>query len=533
MNAIPQIPENAPFSADQRAWINGYLAGLFSGNGQAAPGTAAAALPSAGPLLFLYGSQTGTAEGLARRFGKDAEKRGFQTRVLGMESFSTLDLSKEKRLAIITSTYGDGEMPDNAQAFWDFIKNGSAPALGDLEFSVLALGDKNYTQFCEAGRLLDVRLEELGARRVHDRIDCDVDYDQPAAEWFSGFLGKLGASAPTAEEAPAPASFGKSRPFPATLKTNRVLNGAGSAKETRHFEISLEGSGLEYEVGDALGVVPTNCPNFVTEILAAAGLTGEEPVNGTTVRAALTEGLDLKPFLTTLPAAGTSAADLIAPLRKLQPRLYSISSSPKAHPGEVHLTVGIVRYELGGKRRSGVCSTYLADRVSDDIKVPVFVHRSPSFKLPADLSKPVIMVGPGTGIAPFRAFLEERKATGASGKNWLFFGDQRADSDFLYREELATWQEEGFLNHLHLAFSRDQAEKIYVQHRMLEHAAELWAWLEEGAYFYVCGDAKRMARDVDAALHQVAETGGGLSAEAAADFIKHLKSEKRYLRDVY
>jgi sulfite reductase (NADPH) flavoprotein alpha-component len=251
------------------------------------------------------------------------------------------------------------------------------------------------------------------------------------------------------------------------------------------------------------------------------------------LRQALVAKFDLKPFLAALPAKGISAAELASPLRKLQPRLYSISSSPKAHPGEVHLTVGIVRYDLDGRPLKGVCSTFLAERVGDSGNVPVFVHKSPAFKLPADTSRPVIMVGPGTGIAPFRAFLEERRAVGASGKNWLFFGDQRAATDFLYREELTAMQNEGTLHQLHVAFSRDQAEKIYVQQRMAENAGELWAWLQDGGYFYVCGDAKRMAKDVDAALHSVAETAGGLSAEAAADYVKQLKSEKRYLRDVY
>jgi sulfite reductase (NADPH) flavoprotein alpha-component len=317
-----------------------------------------------------------------------------------------------------------------------------------------------------------------------------------------------------------------------------VLNKPGSSKETRHFEIVLAGSGLEYEAGDALGVMPTNCPEFVQELLDAAGFDGEEAVPTPTggevaLRHALTHHYDLAKHLAEPPAKGQSAAEWVASLRKLQPRLYSISSSPKAHPGEVHLTVGIVRYELDGRSRKGVCSTFLADRVTGDVRVPVFVHKSPHFRIPADGSKPIIMVGPGTGIAPFRAFLEERRATGATGRNWLFFGDQRASTDYLYEEELAAMRADGFLTRLDLAFSRDQAEKIYVQTRMLEHAGEVWAWLQEGGHFYVCGDAKRMAKDVDAALHTIAETAGGLSPEAAADYIKQLKTEKRYVRDVY
>jgi sulfite reductase (NADPH) flavoprotein alpha-component len=552
MTKIPTIPENAPFDAMQRMWLNGFLAGLFSSEAEGAVAPAVTTTPSQGPLLFLYGSQTGTAEGLARGFAKEANKRGFATRVLGMEGHPTIDLTKERRVVIVTSTYGDGEMPDNAQPFWDYLKNGSAPRLENLEYSVLALGDRNYVQFCQAGKAFDARLEELGAKRIHSRTDCDVDYEGASREWFAALMTAFeGGTAPPAAaqtslvngakiaEPPASrVSFGKSNPFPAVLKTNRVLNAPGSAKETRHLEIILEGSGLEYEVGDALGVIPTNCPEFVQEILDAAGLDGEEAVkepggSEMPLRLALLQKFDLKPFLSSLPAKAASATEFATSLRKLQPRLYSISSSPKAYPNEVHLTVAIVRYELNARPRKGVCSTFLADRVGPDTRVPVFIHKSPSFKMPADGSKAIIMVGPGTGIAPFRAFLEERRAVGASGKNWLLFGDQRAAFDFLYREELEAMQKDGVLTKLDTAFSRDQAEKVYVQDRMAENAREIWSWLQEGAYFYVCGDAARMAKDVDTALHKIAETAGSLSAEQAADYVKQLKTEKRYLRDVY
>ncbi len=547
MTNIPVIPDTAPFDAMQRMWLNGFLAGLFSSEPSIVPAPAATC-SSLGQLLFLFGSQTGSSEGLARRFAGEAKKLRFETRVIGMENYSTIDLTKEKRLIIITSTYGDGEMPDNAQAFWEYLKNGTAPRLQHLEFSVLALGDRNYTQFCQAGKAFDARLEDLGAKRIHPRTDCDVDYEGPSVEWFNGLIKSLDGAAPSAGNsanmvasgqsvASAP-SFSKANPFPAVLKTNRVLNTPGSAKETRHLEIILEGSGLEYEVGDALGVVPSNCPDFVREILDAAGLDGEEAVQALDgeempLRMALLHKFDLKSFLTELPPKAASVADFAAPLRKLQPRLYSISSSSKAHPGEVHLTVAVVRYELNGRARKGVCSTFFADRVGSDAKVPVFVHRSPSFKLPADRSKPIIMVGPGTGVAPFRAFLEERRAVAASGKNWLFFGDQKARCDFLYREELEAMQQDGLLTRLETAFSRDQSQKIYVQDRMMESAGEIWSWLQEGGYFYVCGDARRMAKDVDTALHKIAETAGQRSSEQAVDYVKQLKSEKRYLRDVY
>ncbi|MGH8047644.1 MAG: diflavin oxidoreductase, partial [Chthoniobacterales bacterium] len=430
-------------------------------------------------------------------------------------------------------------MPDNAQPFWDFIKNGTAPKLEHLEFSVLALGDTNYVQFCEAGKLLDQRLEQLGAKRMQPRVDCDVDYETSAATWFDSLLKGLGGEVEIPAHpasAPTHAAYSKSNPYPAVLKTNRILNRPGSAKETRHFEIALEG--LNYEAGDALGIFPTNCPDFVQELLEASGHDGAQSLvladgSETTLHHALTHHCDLSKYLADLPPPGVAAAEWVGSLRKLQPRLYSISSSPKAHPGEVHLTVAIVRHEWNGRPRKGVCSTFLADRVTDGIRIPVFVHKSPHFRVPADHSRPIIMVGPGTGIAPFRAFLEERRATAATGKNWLFFGDQRAATDFLYEEELLAMRDNGHLTRLDLAFSRDQADKLYVQTRMIENATDVWAWLQDGGYFYVCGDAKRMAKDVDAALHRIAETAGGLCPEAAADYITLLKTEKRYVRDVY
>ena len=531
---LPAIPENAPFSAEQRLWLNGFLAGLFNvQNNQAAK----AQTPDLGKLLFLYGTQTGGSEMLARTFAKDAKKQGFTTTVLGMEDYSQVDFSSESRLIIITSTYGEGDMPDNAQDFWDHLQSDDAPDLSHIEFSVLALGDTNYTLFCEAGKNFDARLEALGAKRVCDRVDCDVDYEDAAAEWFKNASTALGGgenSSGAAENSDSDSdqpAYGKKNPFPAKLVTNRKLNGDASAKDTRHIEINLEGSGIEYSVGDALGVMPRNCPELVDRILKSAGITDNPSLSEELITT-----YDLKPFLTELPNEGTSQEELVDGLKKLQPRLYSISSSPKAHPGEVHLTVGVVTYELDGQACKGVCSTYLAEhesRAGEDGSVGVFIHNSPNFRLPEDTSKPVIMVGPGTGIAPFRAFLEERKATQSPGKNWLFFGDQTQANDFLYQEELEAMLEDGILSRLDLAFSRDQEEKIYVQHLMLKHADELWSWLENGASFYVCGDASRMAKDVDNALTQIVETAGQLSTEEAADYIAQLKREKRYLRDVY
>ncbi len=394
----------------------------------------------------------------------------------------------------------------------------------------------------------------------------------------NGTNGAHGVTRPTTEtNGAASPAYGKSNPFPAKLLKNVLLNKPGSGKEVRHYEIALNGSGLAYEAGDALGVVPVNCPELVDDIIVALKAKPDENVkfgdNIMSLREALTHHFDVtKPSQEMIAAVGKAApqselAVLLAPekrddlkkwlwgrhvidllellptpmpvtefiplLKKLAPRLYSISSSPKAHPGEVHLTVGAVRYESHGRERKGVASTFLADRVGDTNFVKVYVQPSHGFKPPTDGDLPMIMVGPGTGIAPFRAFLEERQATGAKGKNWLFFGDQKRDADFLYEELLTGWQKSGFLTRLDLAFSRDQTEKVYVQDRMMQNAAELWAWLEAGAHFYVCGDASRMAKDVDAALHKIAETVGGKSADEAKAYVAKLKSDKRYQRDVY
>ncbi|HEX8295145.1 MAG TPA: sulfite reductase subunit alpha [Chthoniobacteraceae bacterium] len=594
MTHIPFIPENAPFSPEQRLWLNGYLAGLLSDAGRAGAamaGLSAASAATPKPLVLLYGSQTGTAEAIAKKASKEAVKRGFAPKLVPMDKYQSVDLREEERVLVITSTYGDGEPPDNAHSFWNFLSSESAPQLDHLTFSVLALGDTNYPAFCEFGKKCDARLEALGARRVHPRQDCDLDYETPASCWTDGvFAAFTNGTAPAAgpaltngSSAPAPEletvpDYNRKNPYPARLLVNRKLTGEASGKEVRHFEICLAGSGLSYEAGDALGILPSNCAEAVSEVLAALGCDGEEAVKAPdgseiALRAALTNQFDIsRPSADLLHAAAERSAggelrnllnpsrkaelktwlwgrevidvlhgmrtkftpeEVVLLLKKLQPRLYSISSSPKAHPDEVHLTVGAVRFDAHGRGRKGVCSTFLADRCAEHTPVPVFIQVSHGFRLPANTDIPIIMCGPGTGIAPFRAFLEERLATGSKGRNWLFFGDQRRATDFLYEETLEGWVSSGHLTRLDLAFSRDQPEKIYVQDRMREHGAELWAWLQEDAHFYVCGDASRMAKDVDATLHQIAETAGGLSAEAAAAFVAKLKNEKRYQRDVY
>ncbi|MEY2879938.1 MAG: Sulfite reductase flavoprotein alpha-component [Verrucomicrobiota bacterium] len=591
MSTVPFIPDTAPFTPEQRAWLNGFFAGMFSRAPVVGvvPSPREATTPLT-PLTILFGSQTGTAEGLAKRVAKEAGKRHFAATILDMAQCDLAKLAGEKNLLVLTSTYGDGEPPDSAKALHTALAsaslNSQPSTLNSVRFSVLALGDTNYTQFCKAGADFDLYIEKLGARRVTPRADCDLDYEEKFTAWLNTALSALGSASPSPllpvaeivnrkSEILNESGFSRSRPFPALLLTSRNLSGASSAKQINHIEFDLTGSGLAYEAGDALGVVPHNCPTLVVDVLAALGCDGEEAVpapDGSSVplRRALTELYDLgKPSpdllsLFALVPAGDAApsprlsaphhvidvlleskienpkskilspTDFVRALKKIQPRLYSISSSPRAHANQVHLTVGAVRYDLAGRARKGVCSTFLADRtVTGETRVGVFVHSNKAFRPPASGDTPMIMVGPGTGIAPFRAFLEERRATGAKGKNWLFFGDQRAATDFIYRDELLGMQADGTLTRLDLAWSRDQQEKIYVQNRMTEHAAELFAWLEQGAHFYVCGDASRMAKDVDAALHTGIERAGKKSADEAAAYVQGLKAAKRYARDVY
>lgn len=583
----PFIPESAPFDATQRLWLNGYMAGLLAGKyfvpaGTDSPSTRVA--PPSVPLLILFGSQTGTAEKLAKEIAKESKAHGCHARVVDAAQHATVEWGREANVLVVTSTYGDGDMPDNAQAFWEWLQTDAARALAHLNFSVLALGDSSYEHFCGAGQKIDARLEALGAKRVHPRADCDVDYEAKAKTWREGVWGviSLAGSSVPAEGTPTPVEpasnevFSRTNPFPARLLVNRKLNAEGSEKETRHFELSLEGSGLRYEAGDALGVYPTNCPALVEDLLQAIGSNGEEAVSapggelpfrkalantfditkpspellrriaeGNSVLRALLapehkddlwkwlRGREVLDLLLLAPDFKFSPAELVALLRPLAPRLYSIASSPKTHAGQAHLTVNIVRHHSHGRPRKGVTSTFLADRVGEQTHVPVFVQTSHSFRLPADGHRPVVMVGPGTGVAPFRAFLHERRAVGATGRNWLFFGEQRAAADFYYREELEQMLADGALTKLSTAFSRDQPQKIYVQHRMLEHAAELWAWLQDGAHLYVCGDAARMAKDVDDALHKIIEAAGHKNTNDAKAYVLKLKAEKRYQRDVY
>ena len=573
MNLDFNLPDDAPFTAEQRQWLIDYFTQKFTST----------ETQEREKATILWGSQTGNSEILAKKTGKALTKAGFNPEVIDMAAYKVDQLSTEQIVLIITSTYGDGEPPDNAMDLHAALLAEGAPRLEGVKYAVLALGDTDYPDFCQCGIEFDNRLAALGAEKILDRVDCDVDFDDDYSAWQKSLLGVLGTQAPATEVAAEtePEGYGKKHPFPSAILANHNLNGAESAKETHHIELSLDGSGLEYQVGDALGVFPSNPPEVVDEIIAALPFNTNEDVpfpDGTegSLRDALIKHYDIRkltkafvekwqarsgsPMLRAIvesgdreemndfiwgrelidlvidhPADFEDGEDFVGFLKKLQPRLYSIASSPRAHPGEVHLTVGIVRYHSHYRDRGGVCSTFLSDR-SEGLQPGVFVHHNKAFRLPEDPDVDIIMVGPGTGIAPFRAFLEDRKISGENGgkgRNWLIFGDQHEATDFLYREELTAMQENGTLTRLHLAFSRDQQEKIYVQNRMREHAEELWEWITHGAYFYVCGDASRMAKDVDATLHEIAQSVGGMSGEQAAEFIKTLRSEKRYARDVY
>ena len=573
-----QLPNDAPFTAEQRAWLNDFLTKALTQGSSAATTNG----PSV-PVTVVYGSQTGTAEGLAKKLVKTLKKGNFETEIHDMATYDRTRLASERNLLIITSTYGDGEPPDTATDLHGWLMSDSAPRLDGVSYSVLALGDSSYPDYCKCGIEFDTRLSDLGANRIHSRVDVDVDPDKPYAQWSAGVLATLapsGAAVPCSDEVTAEAlkeGYSKSRPFPAPVVQNYNLNGPGN-KQTHQISFSLEGSDLTYEVGDALGVYPLNPLEVVDEIIANLPFKPSDvptPDGGeVSLQEALIQHYDIgslnksiiqkwqaksgSPFLRSLieaddkkayddfcwgrdlidlvidhPADFTDAEEFVAILKKLQPRLYSIASSPRAHPGEVHLCVGIVRYETYGRKRGGICSTFFADRLDGGIKPRVYVHGNNAFRLPPSGDTDVIMCGPGTGIAPFRAFLEDRKATAAKGRNWLFFGNPHSATDYLYQDEIEGYIADGTLAKFDVAWSRDQKEKLYVQHLMVENGAELWSWLSNGAAFYVCGDASRMAKDVDQALLKVAEEHGSLTPEEAAAFISQLKKEKRYQRDVY
>ncbi|MGT4070618.1 UNVERIFIED_CONTAM: assimilatory sulfite reductase (NADPH) flavoprotein subunit [Aeromonas hydrophila] len=568
-------------NTQQLAWVSGYLYGLSQAGSQPAVTGAAATAPS-GNLTILYGSQTGNAKGVASAIKAQAEARGLPVTLTSMADYKPKQLKKETHLLVVVSTYGEGEPPESAVDLFEQLKKGKVGKLEGLKFAVLGLGDSSYEFFCQTGKDFDSLLTKAGADRVHELASLDVDYQDAAKAWGEQALNAIAATlsagpagssvASAVQQAVGHSQYSKENPFPARLSVNQKITGRDSTKDIRHIEISLEESGIRYQPGDALGIWFDNDPALVNEVLAQAGLSGDEATARGSLREVLSRELELTRlhggFITGLADISGNAAlkdlagdkaqvnalvasaqvvdvlkrfptaltaeQLLSLLRPLTPRLYSIASSQSEVEEEVHLTVGVVRYpQEDGTVRSGAASSYLADRLAEDAEVRVFVEHNNNFRLPSNPDTPVIMVGPGTGIAPFRAFLQEREAQGAEGNNWLFFGNPHFTQDFLYQVEWQRYVKSGLLSKISLAFSRDQAEKVYVQHRLREAGQELYQWLEAGAHFYVCGDANQMAKDVQEALLDVIAEHGHKSREEAEEYLSELRRAKRYQRDVY
>ncbi|MFQ2283125.1 assimilatory sulfite reductase (NADPH) flavoprotein subunit [Aeromonas dhakensis] len=568
-------------NTQQLAWVSGYLYGLSQAGSQPAVTGAAATAPS-GNLTILYGSQTGNAKGVASAIKAQAEARGLPVILTSMADYKPKQLKKETHLLVVVSTYGEGEPPESAVDLYEQLKKGKVGKLEGLKFAVLGLGDSSYEFFCQTGKDFDSLLTKAGADRVHELASLDVDYQDAAKAWGEQALNAIAATlsagpagssvASAVQQAVGHSQYSKENPFPARLSVNQKITGRDSTKDIRHIEISLEESGIRYQPGDALGIWFDNDADLVGEVLALAHLSGDEATASGSLREVLSRELELTRlhggFITGLAEISDNAAlkdlagdkaqvnalvasaqvvdvlkrfptaltaeQLLGLLRPLTPRLYSIASSQSEVEEEVHLTIGVVRYpQEDGTVRSGAASSYLADRLPEDAEVRVFVEHNDNFRLPANPDTPVIMVGPGTGIAPFRAFLQEREAQGADGKNWLFFGNPHFTQDFLYQVEWQRYVKSGLLSKISLAFSRDQANKIYVQDRLREAGLELYQWLEAGAHFYVCGDANHMAKDVQEALLDVIAEHGQKSREEAEEYLSELRRAKRYQRDVY
>ena len=574
------------------AWLSGYAWSQATGVEQQVAGqhlaanlTALSAEPFS--ITVLSGSQTGNAKSVADKVAAELTEAGIAVKRVALKDYKAKTIADEKYLLLVTSTQGEGEPPEEGVVLHKLLNGKKTPKLTELQFAVLGLGDSSYPNFCQAGKDFDQRFAELGATRLFERVDADLDYSATAEQWIRDIVAiikeKAAQASPVVQSIATATTalvakesqYNKANPFPATLITNQKITGRQSDKDVRHLEFDLAGSDLHYQAGDALGVWFDNDPKLVDEILSLAQIdpTTEETIERKTqtISTALLSHLELTqntpafvkgyaalanneqlndlvadnqalqklvqrtPIVDVLHKfpAKLTAEQLVSLLRPLTPRLYSISSSPAEVGEEVHLTVGVVRFEHEGRARSGAASSFLADRVEEDGAVRVFVEHNDNFRLPNDMTKPIIMVGSGTGVAPFRAFMQQRVADEASGKNWLIFGNPHFASDFLYQTEWQQFAKEGFLHKYDFAWSRDQEKKIYVQDKIRENSTALWQWLQEGAYFYVCGDASKMAKDVEQALLDVIAKEGNLSPDEAEDYLNELREEKRYQRDVY
>ena len=573
----------------QKIWLSGYFAGLSAGNDTEEPAAELVQAPvQAKELTILYGSRTGNGEGLAKKIQKTATDKGFQVLLKNMADYKTRDLQNEKNLLVIVSTHGDGEPPFSAKDLYEFIHSKRAPKLEKMNFTVLGLGDSSYFHFCKAGIDFDNQLEKLGAKRVHSRATLDVDFEETVDKWlpdalasFEGGVATKPVSNPefsfvSSAKKPGTPSVSKNNPFKAPVLHKVGLHGRGSDRQTIHIELSTENNpGLNYQPGDAAGILPVNTTELINEVLAVTGLDAGTivTINGKDKKleealhknlelskitvdvvkrylesypnetlAALTtdvekfksylDGRDVVDLFTDYPA-DISAESLVKILRPLQPRYYSISSSPKAFPGEVHLTVGVVQYHHAGRDKKGTCSNYLSDVLIDDETVPVFIEPNPGFRLPENEQTPIIMVGAGTGIAPYRAFIQHRDLSENPGKSWLFFGNRNFETEFLYQTEWQDFLKSGALTRMDVAFSRDSDKKVYVQDKLWENGEEIYQWLEEGAHFYICGDMKNMARAVQDNLLKIVEKHGLLSKEQAQEYVDNLEKTKRLQLDVY
>jgi len=577
---------------EQQVWVSGYLAGFSARNGSQVSDQQEDILAPASQhngLTILYGSRTGNGEGLAKKAKQLAEQQGMKVAMKSMENYRTRDLQGEKNLLVIVSTHGEGVPPFSAQELHTFIYGKRAPRLAEVKFAVLALGDSSYFHFCKTGKDFDEQLEKIGAIRVAPILTCDIDFEQPALEWIKSTLSNFGddvkglwqpASLSVSDTlmpgADNPVTkYSRKNPFKAPVFEKISLHGKPTERQTLHLELATDDKGLTYEPGDSAGIIPLNSKGLIQEVLNVTALNGTEEleINGekTTLYDALHRNFELSKITTDVAArylafspnaklkkliekpdkfkdylygrdivdllqdypAKVTAADLATLLRPIQPRSYSISSSPLACPGELHLTVSVVNYENSGRSKRGACSSYLSEVTVEDEQVPVFIESNPNFRLPKNEETPIVMIGAGTGIAPYRAFVQHREMSENRGKSWLFFGNRNFETEFLYQTEWQNFLKTGALTKMSVAFSRDGANKEYVQHRLIENSAELFKWIQEGAYFYICGDMNNMAGDVQKALVKIVEKEGALNAEDAQEYITNLQREKRLQLDVY